>query len=66
MNDSISHTNDSQYKAIKQIWRFGNKHLVIIDASIMKKLAINDDITFVEQELINENEILMRIRRINI
>ncbi|HEX6293774.1 MAG TPA: hypothetical protein VFZ46_01350 [Nitrososphaeraceae archaeon] len=65
-NSAISNLNNSP-KNIKwkQIWQIGNKHLVIIDESIIQKLGINADLTtFVEQELTDEG-ILMRIRRFN-
>ena len=65
-NSAISNLNDSS-KNIKwkQIWQLGNKHLVVIDESIIQKLGINDDlITFVEQDLTDEG-ILMRVRRLN-
>ena len=67
MNDSaISNLNNStNYNNWKQIWQLGNKHLVVIDESIIQKLGINDDLTtFVEQELTDDG-ILMRIRRLN-
>ena len=57
---SISDLKDSQ-KIFKLLWQVGNKHLVIIDESIIQKLGINDNITFVEQEL-TDNGILMRIQ----
>ena len=42
-----------------------NKHLVIIDKSIIQKLGINDNLTtFVEQEITQDNAILMRIKKI--
>ena len=51
---------------IKQIFLFENKHLVIIDKSIIQKLGINDNITtFVEQELTDDG-ILMRIKQFSI
>ena len=60
-NSSNSDLKDSQ-KILKQIWPVGNKHLVIIDDSIIQKLGINDNITtFVEQELTNDG-ILMRVK----
>jgi hypothetical protein len=47
----------------KQIFAFENKHLVIIDESIIEKLRIGDDsITFVEQELTDDG-IVMRIKK---
>ena len=50
----------------KQIFIFEDKHLVIIDKSIIQKLGINDNITtFVEQELTDDG-ILMRIKQFSI
>jgi hypothetical protein len=65
-NSAISNLNNSpKNKKWKQIWQLGNKHLVVIDESIIQKLGINDDlITFVEQDLTDEG-ILMRVRRLN-
>lgn len=49
---------------LKQVFSFENKHLVIIDESIIQKLGINDNsIIFVEQVLIDEMGILMRIKK---
>jgi hypothetical protein len=67
LNDSaISNLNNShKHYNWKQIWQLGNKHLVIIDESIIQKLGINDDLTtFVEQELTDDG-ILMRIRKVS-
>ena len=62
-NSAISNLNSSpNYKNWKQIWQLGNKHLVVIDESIIQKLGINDNVTFVEQEITTDG-ILMRIRR---
>ena len=56
---------DSQSKKWKQIWQLGNKHLVIIDESIIQKLGITENSTiFVEQE-ITEDGILMRPRMLS-
>ncbi len=65
-NSAISNLNSSpKDNNWKQIWQFGNKHLVVIDESIIQKLGINDDLTtFVEPELTDEG-ILMRVRRFN-
>ena len=62
-NSAISNLNNSpNNKNWKQIWQLGNKHLVVIDESIIQKLGITDDlITFVEQELTDDG-ILMRVR----
>jgi hypothetical protein len=55
-----SNLKDSD-EILKQIFPFENKHLVIIDKSIIQKLGINDNITtFVRQEL-TEDGILLRI-----
>ena len=64
-NSAISNLNNSpKDNKKKQIWQLGNKHLVVIDESIIQKLGINDNVTFVEQELTDEG-ILMRVRRLN-
>jgi hypothetical protein len=64
-NSAVSNLNNSsKYKKWKQIWTLGDKHLVIIDESIIQKLGINDNLTFVEQEITTDG-ILMRIKRIN-
>ena len=57
-----SNSNLKEPSIMKQIFPFENKHLVIIDESIIQKLGINDNLTtFVEQE-ITEDGILMRIK----
>ena len=62
-NSAISNLNNSPKNTKwKQIWQLGNKHLVVIDESIIQKLGINDNVTFVEQEITTDG-ILMRIRR---
>jgi hypothetical protein len=66
MNSStISNLNNSsKYKKWKQIWTLGDKHLVIIDESIIQKLQIRNNLAFVEQEITADGDaILMRIRR---
>ena len=65
-NSAISNLNNStNYNNWKQIWQLGDKHLVVIDESIIQKLGINNDLTtFVEQELTDEG-ILMRVKRLN-
>jgi hypothetical protein len=51
-------------KIYKQIWQLGNKHLVVVDESIIQKLGITENSTFfVEQELTKDNTtILMRVK----
>jgi hypothetical protein len=66
-NSTISDlSNSTKNKIVKQIWEIGNKHLVIIDKSIIEKLGFNNEnsMTFVEQELTSDNTILMRIKKI--
>ena len=42
----------------------GDKHLVIIDKSIVEKLGITENSTvFLEQEVIQDEMILMRIKK---
>jgi hypothetical protein len=58
-NPSKSDLNDSP-KIWKQIWQLSNKHLVIIDESIIQELGINDNlITFVEQKLTQDGILLI-------
>ena len=60
-NSTISDLNNStKNKIFKQIWQLSNKHLVIIDKSIIEKLGITENITtFVEQELTQDNKTIM-------
>jgi hypothetical protein len=67
MNKSIISdlNNSTKNKIVKQIWPISNKHLVVIDQSIIDKLGIKENsTTFVEQELSQDNTILMRIKKI--
>jgi hypothetical protein len=70
MNNSTIYdlNNSTKNKIVKQIWSIGNKHLVIIDESIIKKIGITENSTFfVEQELNRDNTtILMRIKKLRI
>ena len=64
-NDKSKNSNLKDSKKLKQIFPFEDKHLVVIDKSIIQKLGINDNITiFVEQEITQDNAILMKIRKI--
>ena len=69
-NSTVSTTstefNKNNNKIFKQIWQLGNKHLVIVDESIIDKVGITENsIFFVEQELTQDNTtILMRIKKI--
>jgi hypothetical protein len=69
-NSTVSTTNTNinknNNKIFKQIWQLGNKHLVIVDESIIDKVGITENSTFfVEQELTQDNTtILMRIKKI--
>jgi hypothetical protein len=65
----LADLNDSQQdKILKQIWSIGDQYLVIIDKTIIQKLGIVEhDITFLEQELRQEdNTILMKIKKIHL
>ena len=62
-NSTISHINNSKPKICKQLWPLGDKHLVIIDKSIIQKLGITENSTvFLEQQITHDNTILMRIK----
>ena len=63
--NTTSNTSNNN-KIFKQIWQLGNKHLVIVDESIINKLGITENSTFfVEQELTKDiTTILMRIKKI--
>lgn len=65
-NSAISNLNSSpKDNNWKQIWQVGNKHLVVIDESIIQKLGITDNLTtFVEQELTDDG-ILMRVKKVS-
>lgn len=65
MNDyTISDINNSKPKICKQLWTVGDKHLVIIDKSIVEKLGITENSTvFLEQQITHDNIILMRIKK---
>ena len=62
--DKSENLNLKDAEILKQIFIFEDKHLVIIDKSIIQKLGINDNIaTLVGQELTNDG-ILLRIRKL--
>jgi hypothetical protein len=65
MNNINSYNiNNSKSKICKQLWTLGNKHLVIIDKSIIEKLGITDNTTiFLEQEVLSDNTIMMKIKK---
>jgi hypothetical protein len=63
-NSTFSHIYNSNPKICKQLWSLGDKHLVIIDKSIIEKLGITENsATFLEQEIVHDNTILMRIKK---
>jgi hypothetical protein len=63
MKNSPNSNLKTSSRTLKQIFPFENKHLVIIDESIIQKLGINDNLTtFVEQELTDDG-IVMRIKK---
>jgi hypothetical protein len=63
IENTDTNINKNHNKIFKQIWQLGNKHLVLIDESIIIKLGITENsILFVEQELSQDNTtILMRL-----
>jgi hypothetical protein len=63
IENTDTNINKNHNKIFKQIWQLGNKHLVLIDESIIIKLGITENSTlFVEQELSQDNTtILMRL-----
>ena len=64
-NSTLSDINNSKPKIFKQLWTLGDKHLVIIDKSIVEKLGITENSTvFLEQQITHDNNtILMRIKK---
>ena len=68
LSDLNNSTTNSKNKIVKQIWPIANKHLVLIDESIIQKLRthVGDNTIFVEQELRQEdNTIVMRINKVS-
>jgi hypothetical protein len=65
-NSAIDIRKNNYNKTFKQIWQLGNKHLVIIDDSIIEKIGVTENSPFfVEQEMTEDNTtILMKIRKI--
>ena len=63
-NSALLHINNSKPRICKQLWSLGDKHLVIIDRSIIEKLDITENSTvFLEQEITPDNTIIMRIKK---
>lgn len=56
--------NKNFHFPIKKCWKVGDKILVSIDESIIKKLEINGSNTFLEQKITGHADILMTIKRI--
>lgn len=54
--------NTASNKPIKKCWKINEIFLVALDPSIVQKLGINENDTFLEQEQF-EDGILMKIRR---
>ena len=56
--------NSAKPKIGKLLWIYGDKYVVIIDKSIIQKLGITEDSTvFLEQEVIQDEMILMKIKK---
>jgi hypothetical protein len=63
-NTTFFNINNSKPRICKQLWSLGNKHLVIIDKTIIEKLGITENSTiFLEQEIMYDNTIVMRIKK---
>jgi hypothetical protein len=54
--------NTASTKPLKKCWKINEIFLVALDPSIVQKLGINENDTFLEQEQF-EDGILMKIRR---
>jgi hypothetical protein len=68
INTSITNANVlPNNKPTKQVWCFGenNIFLVSLDKEIVLKLGLNEENTFLEQEIIR-GEIIMRVKRLSI
>lgn len=66
MNENeIPNVTNFGEKKRKQIWKIGNKHLLIIDSQLLDKLGATDsDVIFVEQEWIQADKIIfMKIKK---
>jgi hypothetical protein len=60
-----SDTNNKYFdNPIKKCWNAGGHILVIVDKSIVNKLGINENDTFLEQIITENGDILMQIRKI--
>ena len=62
---STNNINTTPKKPLKNVWELGPKHifLVSLDKEIAQKLGINENDTFLEQELTEDNTILMRVKK---
>lgn len=66
MNNSLNPDikNTTVKIPLKKCWKIDEIFFVALDKSIVKKLKINENDTFLQQEL-TEDGILMRIKKIN-
>ncbi len=66
MNDSLNSDikNTTVKIPIKKCWKISEIFFVALDKSIVQNLGINENDTFLEQEITNEG-ILMRIKKID-
>lgn len=64
MNDCFhKNINTAKQPLIKKCWSVGSNTVVVIDESLVERLAITEDNTFFEQELTDAG-ILLRIKRL--
>ena len=49
---------------IKKCWKVGDIILIVIDKSIVHRLEINENDTFLEQKITDKGDMLMQIKRI--
>ena len=47
----------------KKCWNIGSNTVVVIDKEIVKRLSINEENTLFEEVLIDDDAILLRIKR---
>lgn len=60
----MSTTNSLDKKcSLKKVWKIGAKHVIVIDAEIVRRLGISEDNTMFEQQLVDGNVLLKLVRK---